>query len=185
MAAPTCTNCNAQLRPMSGFCHHCGTGLVPELDAGADTALLCPACQDGHRLVSRHLGAEGVTVLECGRCAGLWLGHEVFRELVERAKKESLPAGTIPETPQQEAAKFRLPAGAHVAAPAQPGQADDDPAATNRSDGSGGRRHDRRWWRRGQRPEVPLGKRIRHSASRWLRSLMAPLGIRAGRPSAA
>jgi Zn-finger nucleic acid-binding protein len=112
-----CPHCFARVSDRARFCHHCGTGLAPESEAGADTELVCPVCREGHHLASRRLGEESVTVLECGRCAGLWLGHEVFRELVERAKKQSLPAGTIPETPQQEAAKFRLPAGARVAAP--------------------------------------------------------------------
>ena len=56
-------------------------------------------------LVSRRLGAEQVTVLECGRCAGFWIGHEAFRQLVERAQREALPAWTILETPQQVAAQ--------------------------------------------------------------------------------
>lgn len=106
-----CPHCLARVSDRARFCHHCGTGLVPELDAGAETALLCPACQDGHCLVSRRLGTEQVTVLECGKCAGFWMGHEAFRQLVERAQHEALPAGTIPATPQQVAAQFRLPAG--------------------------------------------------------------------------
>jgi Zn-finger nucleic acid-binding protein/ribosomal protein L40E len=104
-----CPHCFARVSDRARFCHHCGTGLMPESEAGANTELVCPVCREGHRLASRRLGEEPVTVLECGRCAGLWLGHEAFRELVERAKKQSLPAGTIPETPQQEAAKFSLP----------------------------------------------------------------------------
>src|SRR5262249_11433421 len=88
----------------------CGTGLVPELDAGVDTELLCPACQDGSGLVSRRLGAEQVTVLECGRCAGFWMGRETFRQLVERARHDALPAGTLSETPLQAAAKLGVPA---------------------------------------------------------------------------
>lgn len=114
-----CPHCFARVSDCARFCHHCGTGLAPELVTGAATELSCPVCREGHRLASRRLGEEPVTVLECGCCAGLWLGHEIFRELVERAKKESLPAGTIRETPQQEAAKFKLPAGKHVAAPRQ------------------------------------------------------------------
>ena len=112
-----CPHCLAFVSDQARFCHHCGTGLVPELDAGADTELRCPACQDGHCLVSRRLGAEQVTVLECGRCAGFWIGHEAFRQLVERAQREALPACTILETPQQLAAKSALPVG--PVAPAQ------------------------------------------------------------------
>ena len=107
-----CPHCLALVSDQARFCHHCGTGLVPELDAGTDTALLCPACQDGHLLTSRRLGAANLTVLECGRCAGFWMGHEAFRQLVERAQQGALPAGTVPETPQQMAAKFGLPTAA-------------------------------------------------------------------------
>ncbi len=99
-----CPHCLALVSDRARFCHHCGTGLVPELDAGQDTELLCPACQDGHRLVSRYLGTEGVSVLECGRCAGFWMGHEAFRQLIERAQHDALPAGTILRPPRQVAA---------------------------------------------------------------------------------
>jgi len=105
-----CPHCLARVSDSARFCHHCGTGLVPELDAGTDTKLLCPACQDGHALVSRRLGAEQVTVLECGRCAGFWIGREAFRQLVERARHDAVPAGTIAEAPSHVASKFGLPA---------------------------------------------------------------------------
>jgi Zn-finger nucleic acid-binding protein len=106
-----CPRCLALVSDRARFCHYCGAGLVPESDAGTDTELLCPACQEGPGLVSRRLGATVVTLLECGRCAGFWLGHAAFRELVERAQQQTLPAGTIPETPQQVAARSGLPAG--------------------------------------------------------------------------
>ena len=107
-----CPHCLARVSDQARFCHHCGTGLVPEQDAGTDTKLLCPACQDGHRLTSRRLGAEQVTVLECSQCAGFWMGHEAFRQFIERAKQQALPSGTTPESPLHEATRFGLPAGA-------------------------------------------------------------------------
>jgi Zn-finger nucleic acid-binding protein len=91
-----CPNCLARVSDSARFCHHCGTGLTPELDAGKHSELVCPACADKHRLVSRRVGREQVTVLECGRCGGFWLGHEAFRQLVERAVHEALPFGTQP-----------------------------------------------------------------------------------------
>jgi Zn-finger nucleic acid-binding protein len=78
--------------------------------------MVCPACQDGQRLVGRQVAAGSVAVLECGRCAGFWLGHEPFRGLVERARREVLPDGTTPESPRQVAARFGLPSGAAVPA---------------------------------------------------------------------
>jgi Zn-finger nucleic acid-binding protein len=107
-----CPHCFALVSDQARFCHHCGTSLVPELDAGASTKLLCPACQHGHYLHSRRLGKEQVTVLECGGCAGFWMGHEAFRQLVERAQREALPAGTTVETPLRISAQFGLPQSA-------------------------------------------------------------------------
>jgi Zn-finger nucleic acid-binding protein len=86
-----CPHCLAWVSDQARFSHHCGTGLVPELECGAETSFACPACQGDERLTSRRLGAEQVTVLECGRCGGLWLGPEAFRQLAERAKHEALP----------------------------------------------------------------------------------------------
>jgi Zn-finger nucleic acid-binding protein len=104
-----CPHCLARVSDRARFCHHCATGLVPELDAGEDTDLTCPACQCENRLVSRNLGADRVAVLECGRCAGFWLGHDSFRVLAERARRDALPTSTSAETPQQVAARFGLP----------------------------------------------------------------------------
>src|ERR1051326_6449155 len=103
-----CPHCLALVSDQARFCNHCGTGLVPELDAGRDSELLCPACQDGHRLVSRYLGTEKVSVLECGRCAGFWMGHEAFGQLVEREQREVLPAGTTVKAPREVAAESAL-----------------------------------------------------------------------------
>jgi Zn-finger nucleic acid-binding protein len=107
-----CPHCLARVSDKARFCHHCGTGLIPELDAGAETDLVCPACQEGDGLVSRQIGTEKVAILECGRCAGFWVGHDAFRQLLERAKREALPPGALTETPRDVAARFGLPAGA-------------------------------------------------------------------------
>jgi len=86
-----CPQCLARVSDRARFCHHCGSGLVPELDAGAETAFCCPACPEGQRLTSRRLGAQHVTVLECGACGGFWVGPEAFRQLAERAKMHAVP----------------------------------------------------------------------------------------------
>jgi Zn-finger nucleic acid-binding protein len=37
-------------------------------------------------LTSRDFGVAGLSILECPACAGLWLSHDAFRHLVERAE---------------------------------------------------------------------------------------------------
>lgn len=107
-----CPHCLARVSDRARFCHHCGTGLVPELDAGGETDLACPSCRDGHHLVSRQVAREKLAVLECGSCAGFWLGHDAFRLLLERAQREALPPESHAESPRDVARKFGLPAGA-------------------------------------------------------------------------
>ncbi len=86
-----CPQCLARVSDSARFCHHCGIGLVPELNAGSESKLCCPACPDGQRLTSRRLGAQQVTVLECGACGGFWLGTEAFRQLADRAREHTVP----------------------------------------------------------------------------------------------
>ncbi|HSQ58664.1 MAG TPA: zf-TFIIB domain-containing protein, partial [Gemmata sp.] len=107
-----CPHCLALVSDRAKFCHFCGTGLVPELDAGADTDLECPACQRGRGMVSRQIGTEKIAIMECGRCAGFWLGHDAFKLLLERAKQEVQAPGAMEESPRDVAAKFGLTQGA-------------------------------------------------------------------------
>jgi len=79
-----CPSCFARVSDRADYCHHCGGALAPEGVAGEQTALCCPACDGERKLVGRNVG--GVPVLECGQCAGLWLGEKTFSELVRRAK---------------------------------------------------------------------------------------------------
>lgn len=104
-----CPHCLARVSDHGRYCHQCGTGLTPESEAGTDTKHDCPACGAGHHLHSRHLAKENVAVLECGRCAGFWLGQEAFRQLIERTQQHVLPAATLLEQPRTTAAKVGLP----------------------------------------------------------------------------
>ena len=106
-----CPHCLALVSDRARFCHHCGTGLMPELDTGAETDLPCPACRGNRVLMSRQIGTERIAILECGGCAGFWLGHNAFQILLERAQREALPDGTVMENPRAVAAKYGLPAG--------------------------------------------------------------------------
>jgi Zn-finger nucleic acid-binding protein len=58
------------------------------LVASDETPLVCPACGEPHHLTSRRIGE--VTVLECDRCAGLWLGTESFKDLTKQASSEAV-----------------------------------------------------------------------------------------------
>lgn len=87
----TCPSCFARISNAARFCHHCGTAIAPEEVAADPTDRVCPSCGDGRLLHSRALGDTRLTVLECGVCAGLWLGAEVFRTLEERARKIAPP----------------------------------------------------------------------------------------------
>jgi Zn-finger nucleic acid-binding protein len=83
----TCPSCFSRISNSARFCHHCGTAIAPEEVAADPTERLCPACGDGRFLHSRALGDTKLAVLECGVCAGLWLGSDVFRTLEDRARK--------------------------------------------------------------------------------------------------
>jgi Zn-finger nucleic acid-binding protein len=98
----TCPSCFARISNAARFCHHCGTAIAPEEVAADPTDRLCPECGDERFLHSRPLGDTKLTVLECGVCAGLWLGTEVFRTLEERARS-SAPAAPDPVVLRAEA----------------------------------------------------------------------------------
>jgi len=68
---------------------------MPAEDPGTATEHICPACGDDHRLVSRRLNEQRVSVLECGLCGGFWLGNEVFQLLEERAQNTATTGATF------------------------------------------------------------------------------------------
>lgn len=86
-----CPGCMARISDRAAFCHRCGLGILPEETLGDEVERSCPACGGEARLTSRALGGPGMTVLECGRCAGLWVGRELFRRLEGRARDRALP----------------------------------------------------------------------------------------------
>lgn len=79
-----CPGCAARISDRARYCHHCATLIDPQGVAGTVTEHACPACGEVAQLVSRSLGGEQISVLECGRCAGLWLGNAVFKHLEEK-----------------------------------------------------------------------------------------------------
>lgn len=84
-----CPGCMARVSDRARFCHHCATPLLAALPAGKATSFPCPACRGTTTLYSRSLGQPALPVLECPRCAGLWLGRKAFELLLERSRIES------------------------------------------------------------------------------------------------
>ena len=82
-----CPGCAARISDRARYCHSCGTSISPHAIAGSPTQHLCPACTDGQSLSSRRLGTRDLAILECQRCAGIWVGHEVFSELASEAER--------------------------------------------------------------------------------------------------
>ncbi len=91
----------------SRYCHHCATPIVPQGAVGKKSDYHCPVCGPEHPLSSRELGTPKVTIFECSRCAGVWLGQAIFELLAVRARTEKLAADWLaqaadeskPETP--------------------------------------------------------------------------------------
>jgi len=79
-----CPSCFSRVSDKAKFCSHCGTVLSAEMIAGEDSHLVCPACPNEEKLLSRRLGHENISVLECQNCTGLWLGTECFKQLKKR-----------------------------------------------------------------------------------------------------
>src|SRR5262245_1226794 len=83
-----CPVCFARVSNRSRYCSACGAVVAPEEAAGSEAATdrPCPVCGAGRRLVSRTLGATGLSALECGGAGGRWRGEEAFQVLSERAR---------------------------------------------------------------------------------------------------
>jgi Zn-finger nucleic acid-binding protein len=73
------------------FCHHCATPIIVQGNPGQKTQQGCPACGKRHKMNGRSLGEPAVSVLECSRCAGLWLSREGFEIVADRARDKTLP----------------------------------------------------------------------------------------------
>lgn len=90
-----CPSCFSRVSDRAKFCSHCGTALNAEMVAGEESELTCPACPGNESLLSRRLGHEQVSVLECQNCTGLWLGRESFNQLKSRAARGAVPAAGV------------------------------------------------------------------------------------------
>ncbi|MEO8196252.1 MAG: hypothetical protein ABI689_05980 [Thermoanaerobaculia bacterium] len=88
-----CPVCAARIGDQQHFCHSCGTRIAPEAVAGGRTEFACPSCRPERRLSSRRIpdSTTALAMLECGSCAGIWLGHPTFDALQERARRDVVP----------------------------------------------------------------------------------------------
>ena len=89
-----CPNCFARVSDRGSFCHHCGTRLEPEQSADAIAESCCPACPSSPHLTHRRIG--DVNLLECGTCAGLWVGLAAFESLLARARETTKTEMLLP-----------------------------------------------------------------------------------------
>jgi Zn-finger nucleic acid-binding protein len=93
-----CPSCLTRVSDKARFCHHCATPIAPQGKVGQATEQLCPSCGIQYKLTSRKLGEPEVAILECSRCAGIWLGNEAFELVAERSRASTLPEDLLKET---------------------------------------------------------------------------------------
>lgn len=94
-----CPGCATRISDRARYCHACALPIAPEGELGDPTEHDCPVCGDASPLASRQIGARRMALLECGRCGGLWLGSDVFKELEEEALRRAPVDATGPATP--------------------------------------------------------------------------------------
>lgn len=105
-----CPRCVTRISDHARFCHGCGLAIAAEGKAGELGDLSCPVCSE-QRMHSRKLGSD-LSLLECSRCAGLWLGPETFEHVIRRAEAmtadvESHGAGGARPTIATQAVSYR------------------------------------------------------------------------------
>jgi Zn-finger nucleic acid-binding protein len=74
------------------FCHRCAKPIAPQGEAGAPTKKPCPSCGARHKMLGRRLGEPAIAILECTRCAGVWLSHDAFDHVRDHARETAPPA---------------------------------------------------------------------------------------------
>ncbi|EDM73654.1 hypothetical protein PPSIR1_02678 [Plesiocystis pacifica SIR-1] len=89
-----CPYCTSRVSEAARFCHGCGNALTGGQAIGHQTDMACPSCGSEHRMHQRELGPD-LSLLECSRCAGLWLDKRTFEHVVRRAEEmiTEVPAG--------------------------------------------------------------------------------------------
>ena len=111
--ATVCANCMARVSDRARFCNHCGDPLSAETLVGEMGNLPCPQCGDKSKLRSRQLGKQQVSASECQLCAGLWVGHDSFKRLRQRAVKAAAHLENVMTSPPKPANLLRQTERAH------------------------------------------------------------------------
>jgi len=91
-----CGSCMTRVSDRARFCHNCGAPVVAEGSAGEPTEYACPGCEPSWQLHSRTLGSPPVSILECGKCAGVWIAEEAFELVAERARRNKSALVDLP-----------------------------------------------------------------------------------------
>jgi len=92
-----CPQCMGRISDRAKFCHSCGIPIVPQGTAGRESERTCPVCGEAHHLYLRNIDGGVVTVLECDRCAGIWVGSRIFGLLEKRAKQKVTGWADVPK----------------------------------------------------------------------------------------
>jgi Zn-finger nucleic acid-binding protein len=85
-----CPTCMTRVSDRARYCHHCATPIMPQGSAGKPTETACPACGKRHKMNGRAMGDPPISVLECPRCAGLWLSRDAFKVIADQARDDSV-----------------------------------------------------------------------------------------------
>jgi Zn-finger nucleic acid-binding protein len=98
LATVTCPYCFGTMFAGAKFCSHCGAKGNRSEAAGGE-AQLCPRCQAAMKKVT--VGAT--SLLECTRCAGIWVDVETLQQICADREKQAPAPGTPapPEEPLQ------------------------------------------------------------------------------------
>lgn len=81
-----CPACMTRVSDRARFCHHCASPLLGASQAGEPSHEACPVCGEDQKLTSRQVGDPPIGVLECPRCAGLWLAKSELDLLLQRVR---------------------------------------------------------------------------------------------------
>lgn len=105
LASVACPSCFGMVSLRDRYCAHCGSQVeVREQAEGSD--LHCPGCSE--KLMNTPVG--GLDLLQCPRCAGIWLAKARFEALAKarEGRNLALPGTEVPAAPAKvEAVRYR------------------------------------------------------------------------------